>query len=310
MPLTPAHAAAVVPFCRWRPYFWLSPLVVGSMAPDFAYYMFLPRSLRHVGHTPLGLVLFCIPAGLAVLYAFHRFFKRPLVLLLPRPLRAKLWPHCGPFPLLPPRRLAWISALIFLGAVTHVVWDGFTHPNAWPVRNFPQMKAVLFTVGGEEVHWFGLLQYGSSFLGLGLLAWWSWQWYRQAPAGCVLADSVFLRRARPAIAAAMIVFGAGVGILCGLAYTCKLPGPFNVREFLTAAFITGIDAFGLALLIFVAAVNMRVWSAAWAGSEMGPYRLLRDLGSPAGAGAAAGRDHPRRRTGPAQEWRDPRVARP
>ncbi len=85
--ITPAHVAAVVPFCRWRPFFWLSPLVIGSMSPDFMYFIFPPPSLRHVGHTSWGLVLFCIPAGLAVLYAFHRFFKRPLVLLLP---------HAGP----------------------------------------------------------------------------------------------------------------------------------------------------------------------------------------------------------------------
>ena len=262
MPLTPAHAAAVVPFCRWKPYFWLSPLVVGSMAPDFAYFVFLPESSRHLGHPPWGLVLFCIPAGLAVLYAFHRFFKRPLVLLLPRPVRAKLWPHCGPFPLAPWRRLAWICTLIFLGAVTHVVWDGFTHDYGWAVRDYPQLTAVIITVAGLKVRWFDLLQYGSSLLGLGLLAWWSWQWYRRAPAGRVPADSAFLRRARLAIAAAMIVFGTGVGTVCGLAHACHCPGSFDVKGFFAAAFITGIDAFGFALLVFVAALNVQIWRAA------------------------------------------------
>ncbi len=132
----------------------------------------------------------------------------------------------------------------------------------------------MITVAGHELHWCGLLQYGSSVLGLGLLAWWSWQWYRRAPAGCAPADSAFLRRARPAIAAAMVVFGAGNGVYCGLAYACKLPGPFDVREFLAAAFITGVDAFGLALLIFVTVVNIQVWRAASAASR---FRLLRDL---------------------------------
>ncbi len=70
----------------------------------------------------------------------------------------------------------------------------------------------MITVAGQDVYWFGFLQHGSSLFGLGLLAWWSWQWYRRAPAGRAPADSAFLRRARPAIAAAMIVFGAGVGI--------------------------------------------------------------------------------------------------
>jgi len=258
VPLTPAHAAAVVPFSRWKSYFWLSPLVVGSMAPDYAYYVFPPPSLRHIGHTPLGLVLFCIPAGLAVLYAFHRFFKRPLVLLLPRPIRAKLWPHCGPFPLMPPRRLAWICTLIFLGAVTHVVWDSFTHNDGWVVREIPQMTAVIITIAGRGVHCYGFLQYASSALGIGFLAAWSWQWYRRAPSGRAPADSVFLRRARPAIVAAMVLFAAAVGIACALAYVRQLPGGFSIREFLAAAFVTGVDAFGLALLVFVAAVNSQV----------------------------------------------------
>ena len=162
------------------------------MAPDFIYFLCPPLSWHHVGHTFPGLVLFCIPAGLAVLYAFHRIFKRPLVLLMPRPVRVKLWPHCGPYRLLPPRRVAWISTLIFLGAVTHVVWDGFTHEEGWAPRDYPQLKAVLITVAGHEVHCFGLLQYGSSLLGLGLLAWWSWQWYRRSPAGWAPTDSGLL----------------------------------------------------------------------------------------------------------------------
>ena len=278
MPITPAHAAAVVPLSRWKPYLWLSPLVVGSMAPDYIYYVFPPPSWRHFGHTPLGLVLFCIPAGLAVLYAFHRFFKRPLVLLLPGPVRAKLWPLCGPYPLLPLRRLAWICVLIFLGAVTHVVWDGFTHENDWALRDCPQLKGVMITLAGHDLHWVGLLQYGSSLLGLGLLAWWSWQWYRRAPAACAPADSPFSQWARPAIAAAIIVFGAAVGTVSGLTYACNLPGRFDVREFLAAAFITGVDAFGVALLVFVAAANSRVWSAAWEARDPSQYRFLRDLG--------------------------------
>ena len=248
------------------------------MSPDFAYFVFPPLSLRDVGHRPWGLVLFCIPAGLVVLYAFHRFFKRPLVLLLPRPVRARLWPHCGQFPLLPLKRLIWVCVLIFLGAVTHVIWDGFTHGEGWAVRDYPQMKVVIIAVAGQEVHWAGLLQYASSLIGLGLLAWGSWRWYQLAPVGCASADSTFLWRAGPAIAVAMIAFGTGVGIVCGLTYASNLPGPFNVREFFSAAFITGVDAFGLALLVFVAAVNMRVGSAAWEASEAGRQPLLRDLG--------------------------------
>ena len=119
---------------------------------------------------------------------------------------------------------------------------------------------------------------------MGLVAWWLWQWYRVAPAGSLPADSAFLRRARPGIAAAIIVFSAGAGIVCGLAYTCNRPGPFDVKVFLTVAFFTGVDAFGLAVVVFVAAMNMRIRRLARIPVEtvvkrtaVGGYPLLRDL---------------------------------
>jgi hypothetical protein len=255
VPLTPAHAAAVVPFSRWKPFLWLSPLVVGSMAPDFAYFAFPPQSLRHVGHSMEGLVLFCIPVGLAVLFAFHRYFKRPIVLLLPQPLRAKLWPHCGRFPFSPWKRTIWICLLIYAGAVTHVAWDGFTHDNGWAVEKYPELTATILTVAAHSVTWYDLLQYASTLLGLALLAWWSWQWYLRAPAGRAPADPNWLRRARPAIVAGMVLFAALVGITCGLHHSIHRPGPFDIREFFAGAFITGVDSFGLALLLFMATVR-------------------------------------------------------
>jgi hypothetical protein len=285
VPLTPAHAAAVVPLCRWRPYFWASPLVVGSMSPDFAYYVFPPQRLRHFGHTAAGLVLFCIPVGLVVLYVFHRFLKRRLVVLLPRPLRDKLWPHCGSFPLLPPRRLAWVCFLLFLGAVTHVAWDAVTHEDSWAFRGVPQIRSVLFTVAGQPLHPCGILQYGSSLLGLGLLTWWSWQWYRHAPSARSPADSHLVQKARPAIAAALILCGIGVGIACGLLYARNLPGPFSAHEFLEAAFITGADAFGFALLMCMLVVTPLHGSAV---DDLARRHALEPLGREASKGQGGG----------------------
>jgi hypothetical protein len=256
MPLTPAHAAAVVPLRHWKACFWLSPLVVGSMAPDYIYFVFPPSGLRHFGHTPLGLVVFCIPVGLAMLFAFHAVFKRPLVLLMPRELRDRLWRYCGRYPILPLRRLAWNIALIYLGAVTHVLWDGLTHEDRWPVSDYPQMQTTLFTLFGHGVHLFGLLQYASSVVGLALLAWWSWRWYCDALVGRAPVDGLLLRLGRPAIATGMILFAVATGCYCGLAYAMHLSGPFAIKEFCGAAFITGMDAFGLALTAFCIIVSL------------------------------------------------------
>ncbi len=265
---------------------WLSPLVVGSMAPDYAYFVFVPQPWHHVGHSLTGLLFFCIPVGLAVLYAFHRFFKRPIVQLMPRPVRARLWPHCGPYSLLPLGRLAWIAVLIFLGGVTHVVWDSFTHDDGWVVVKFPQMRTML-NVFGHRTSVFDSLQYGCSLLGLALVAWWSWQWYRSAKVGWAPADSPFMRRARPWIVAAMIATGAVGGAVGGLIWAYYRPGPFDLTECFMGAFITGVDAFGLALLIYVTVVKAPDWHPSLSARDPAGYRLLRDLRLPADATAAA-----------------------
>ena len=168
---------------------------------------------------------------------------------------ARLWRHCGPFPFLPLRRLAWISVLIYLGAATHVAWDGLTHEGGWALRDDRPLSEVMVTVAGQPLHGVGLLQYGSSALGLGLIAWWSWQWYRRAPADCLPGDTAFMRRARAAIVGAMFAFAALTGVLCGLRYATSLVGPFRLMEFLRAGFIIGADAFLLALVLFAAAVH-------------------------------------------------------
>ena len=148
-----------------------------------------------------GFSLLCLRAGAAAAHGTHALgdggnlhSRRmggalclpPVLQMAPRAAGARsvaggLWRHCGPFSFLPLRRLAWISLLIYVGAATHVFWDGLTHEDGWALRDAPPVGTVMVTIAGQPLHWMGLLQYGSSALGLGLVAWWSWQWYRRAP---------------------------------------------------------------------------------------------------------------------------------
>ena len=68
MPWTLAHPAAVLPFRRFSGAGRLSfgALVIGSMSPDFVYY--IGRfDLGNFTHSPLGVLVTCLPAGLLVL---------------------------------------------------------------------------------------------------------------------------------------------------------------------------------------------------------------------------------------------------
>src|SRR5579883_3328227 len=90
MPFTLAHPAIVVPLARWRPrVFPLTALVVGSMSPDFEYFVYL-RPIRTIGHDLMGIPLLCVPSGLLVLLLFEYLMKRPMILLFPQAHRCRL----------------------------------------------------------------------------------------------------------------------------------------------------------------------------------------------------------------------------
>src|SRR3954464_8651681 len=90
MPFTISHAAAVLPLERYtRHRIPLAALMIGSMAPDFGY--FLPVSMSRAStHDLDGLFLFCWPVGLAMWLLFVHLLERPTIELLPRPWRERV----------------------------------------------------------------------------------------------------------------------------------------------------------------------------------------------------------------------------
>ncbi len=167
MPLTFAHPAAVLPLRRCGLPF--SALVVGSLAPDLEYLIRLqPRS--EISHTALGLIVFCLPAGLLGLWLFHRVWKRPMFALLDDAPDGGGAPPAATFTFWPGRRLVLLGAAILVGAMTHVAWDAFTHPHGWMVLRIPALSHHIFETSRGAVSLFKVLQHGSTVVGLAVLA--------------------------------------------------------------------------------------------------------------------------------------------
>ncbi|MEV5320996.1 DUF4184 family protein [Streptomyces sp. NPDC052687] len=188
MPFTLSHAAAVLPAVRTdgtgRARLAPAVLVAGSFAPDMTYYAAsaLPRAMEFgdVTHSFPG--VFTVDVAVAwALVGLWLLIREPLVALVPRarqPRPAALL-RCGA-----PRArmtgglvLRWyVSAA--LGALTHVVWDAFTHLDRWGMRLFPVLGRE---IAGSPLYWY--LQYGGSAVAAGVIAVFVGLALRRVPAG-------------------------------------------------------------------------------------------------------------------------------
>ncbi|MGW6198995.1 DUF4184 family protein [Kribbella sp. NPDC055110] len=181
MPFTLAHPAAVLPLFR-RP-FVVSALVAGAVAPDLLYVGPLYRIATRInGNFTLTLTheftsAFWLDPLLALLLlaVFTLVLRRPLTALAPPALAARL-PALER--LRPPGAtlLLWTVVSAVLGALTHVVWDSFTHGDGYFVRQFPGVFRAE-VVGGWDVN--RILQYVSTLGGCLVLAVWLYRWYRR-----------------------------------------------------------------------------------------------------------------------------------
>lgn len=92
MPFTASHPAIVLPLTflprRW---YSLTGLVVGSMTPDFEYFLRM-RLKSTYSHTFGGLFWFDLPLGLLLALLFHVWVRNPLFDNLPMSLKSRFSP--------------------------------------------------------------------------------------------------------------------------------------------------------------------------------------------------------------------------
>ncbi|GGW59789.1 DUF4184 family protein [Streptomyces griseoloalbus] len=167
MPFTLSHAAAVLPAVRadgsGRGPLVPAVLIAGSFAPDLTYYAasVLPGAMEFGDVTHAFWGVFTVDVLIAwALVGLWLLVREPLVALLPRGRQGRVAallrcgaPRARVRPSLPARW--YVSAA--LGALTHVVWDAFTHLDRWGMRVFPVLGRE---IAGSPLYWY--MQYGGS----------------------------------------------------------------------------------------------------------------------------------------------------
>ena len=251
MPFTVSHIAAVLPLNkRLAKYTALSPLVIGSMTPDVGYWTPFLVNQRMETHSLIGLYLFCIPMGLTIYFLYHLLMAPVIVSFLPRNIQRHLNPNLF-IGKLPPTPAHVLLISLILGAITHIVWDFFTHQSGIP-QYITWFEIPLMTIDGYDVKSYRVLQHLSSILGLGLLAYWILRWYKRKRLIKNYANYWQAPKELKTIAIALIglvtLLGAAFNAFMYQPETDVLYGIYSAQIYLRHAVVGAMGSFMLACL--------------------------------------------------------------
>jgi len=165
MPFTFSHPAIVLPLTYLpRKWFSLTGLVIGSLTPDFEYFLRM-KVQSNYSHTLSGIFWFDLPLGILLAFIFHNIVRNNLFNNLPILLKARLFTF---------RQFNWnkyfqrnwlvVIVSIIIGAASHLFWDSFTHENAYFVQAIPTLTNTI-DLFGKHVPVFKILQHSSTVIG-------------------------------------------------------------------------------------------------------------------------------------------------
>ncbi|MFC7842162.1 DUF4184 family protein [Streptomyces sp. NPDC057382] len=265
MPFTLSHAAAVLPAVRTdgtgRGRLVPAVLVAGTFAPDMTYYAASALSgAMEFGDVTHGLPgVFTVDVLIAwALVGLWLLVREPVVALLPRARqgRVAVLLRCGvPRARVRPSLVAWWYVSAVLGALTHVVWDAFTHLDRWGMRVFPVLGRE---VAGSPLYWY--LQYGGSALAAVVLAVFVARALRRVPGGEPVGVPVLSgpdRWTAAAVIGGFALAGAVQRVSRWWAYWGAVAKPWEVVP--TVCFGAGA---GVVLALPLYAVGVRLWRPA------------------------------------------------
>jgi hypothetical protein len=189
MAFTVAHMAAAIPFkrCRWL---CLEAVFIGTMMPDLPYYISSSSGAAQVSHQWLGLMSYCLPWGLLVFALWYWLFKPAVIGLMQPWFDMPCWDnsitqnHRAPYNFkswLVFKLIFWsafwskVAFGLLIGAITHLLWDGITHPSGFIAQQVGWLQYPL-SIGtlGADIKVARILQYLSSLVGLLLLVKFAW----------------------------------------------------------------------------------------------------------------------------------------
>jgi hypothetical protein len=169
MPFTAAHPAIILPFARVKK-IPLSVLVIGSLTPDFEYFIKMKLTGRY-SHTLEGMFLFDLPVAFILWLIFHQVIKKPLIKNLPVYFKGRLL-SLKKFDFIAHMKanLLYIIIGFLIGIFSHIVWDSFTHAKEVFVLRWDWLSQPLFS-DFPKLPAYKVLQHTSTLVGSIIIVW-------------------------------------------------------------------------------------------------------------------------------------------
>ncbi|MFI5186940.1 MAG: DUF4184 family protein [Chitinophagales bacterium] len=165
MPFTLSHPAIVLPLISKRLRLSATGLIIGSMIPDFEYFIRM-RSESRYSHTLAGMFWFDLPMALVLCFVYHLIVRNSLFDNLPFFLKERVAVY---------KNFQWtkyfsknwivVCICILIGAASHIMWDAFAHDTLFFVEKDPELSTVM-KLGTINLAGYKFLQLASSIIGL------------------------------------------------------------------------------------------------------------------------------------------------
>lgn len=210
MAFTLAHMAAALPLYRSRRWLNFEALLIGTMMPDLPYFLSQGSQASQQAHQWSGIISYCLPWGLLVFALWHWWFKAAALALIQPWYGHQSQPvnqHSAHYfivdnsvtaHLLAKLKFALtVMAGLAIGAATHLIWDGTTHPDGFIAQRTALLQQVVILPLLGQMAIARLMQYLSSIVGLLLLLYFAYSRYQAWLAGASDLQPQGQSRARP-----------------------------------------------------------------------------------------------------------------
>lgn len=170
MPFTFAHPAIVLPLTKLpKRWFSSSGLIIGSIAPDFEYFL-RGETISNHSHTIAGLFYFNLPVSLLIAFIFHRFIRNSLIDHLPSGFYERFYSY---------RSIPWfhyarknsvaLVLSILIGGLSHIFLDSFTHQDGFFVQLLQLQITSLYSFPVYRI-----FQHVGTLIGFAFIGWFIW----------------------------------------------------------------------------------------------------------------------------------------